>query len=68
MEKRQAEDLVSTIESAYNEEQLKIALGLEEIECMNSSGLNIILGLFPSTRNTRGELVIGGVREKCDTF
>ncbi len=44
MEKSQAEKIISAVEDACNDEQSRIVLGLSDLEYMNSSGLNIILG------------------------
>ena len=64
MEKRQAEELVAAVEDACNDEKNRIVIGLGELEYMNSTGLNTILGLLTRTRNAGGELAIGGVSEK----
>lgn len=64
MEKSEADGLTAAVQDACNEERSRIVLGLGGLEYMNSSGLNAILGLFTATRNSGGELAIGGVSEK----
>lgn len=66
MEKRQAEGLIAAIQDSCNEERNRIVLGLIDLEYMNSSGLNVVLGLFTAARNAGGELAIGGVSEKVE--
>lgn len=66
MEKRQAEGLIGAIQDSCNEEKNRIVLGLNDLEYMNSSGLNVVLGLFTTARNAGGELAIGGISDKVE--
>ena len=66
MEKRQAEALTAAVQDSCNEEMNRIVLGLNDLEYMNSTGLNVVLGLFTTTRNAGGDLAIGGVSDKVE--
>ncbi|MBL4587320.1 MAG: STAS domain-containing protein [Flavobacteriales bacterium] len=64
IEKSQAEGLIKEFGELISDGSGKYLLGLEELEYVNSTGLNLLIGMFTSARNAGGELVIGGISPK----
>lgn len=64
IEKGQAEELIKEYEQLLSSEPKKILMSLEGLEYVNSSGLNLLIGMFTQARNSGGELVIGGISPK----
>lgn len=59
-------DLITAINDLLADEKSDILLDLSGLECMNSSGLNVLLGLFTSTRNAGGDMYLCNVSKKVD--
>jgi len=63
-EKSQATGLIMEFESLIESGTNRYLMSLEDLEYVNSSGLNLLIGMFTSARNSGGELVIGGISPK----
>ncbi|MDA9121137.1 STAS domain-containing protein, partial [Flavobacteriales bacterium] len=61
IEKSQADDLIKEFESLIESGTNRYLMSLEDLEYVNSTGLNLLIGMFTSARNSGGELVIGGI-------
>lgn len=66
IEKNQANDLIKKIEEMVAANKNKIALNLEGLKYMNSSGLNTLIQLLTKTRNSGGETVIYNMNKKIN--
>jgi len=64
IEKTQAEGLIKEFESLNEAGKKKYLMDLAELEYVNSTGLNLLIGMFTQARNAGGELVIGGISPK----
>ena len=64
IEKSQADDLIKEFESIIEGGANRYLMSLEDLEYVNSTGLNLLIGMFTSARNSGGELVIGGISPK----
>lgn len=64
IEKTQADGLIQDFEKLIANGAGKYLMSLEELEYVNSTGLNLLIGMFTSARNAGGELVIGGISPK----
>ena len=66
IEKNQANELIANIEELVAANKNKIALNLEGLKYMNSSGLNTLIQLLTKTRNSGGETVIYNMNKKIN--
>lgn len=66
IEKNQAADLLKKVEELVAANKSKIALNLEGLKYMNSSGLNTLIQLLTKTRNSGGETVIYNMNKKIN--
>ena len=64
IEKSQAEGLIKEFETLIGSGTNRYLMSLEDLEYVNSEGLNLLIGMFTSARNSGGELVIGGISPK----
>lgn len=64
IEKSQADGLIKEFESLNESGKKKYLMDLAELEYVNSTGLNLLIGMFTQARNAGGELVIGGISPK----
>ena len=64
IEKSQAEGLIKEFEGIVGIGSGKYLMSLSELEYVNSTGLNLLIGMFTQARNAGGELVIGGISPK----
>ncbi len=64
IEKSQADGLIEEFESLVESGAHKYLMSLGDLEYVNSTGLNLLIGMFTSARNSGGELVIGGISPK----
>lgn len=64
IEKSQAEGLIKDFEELSQAGKNKYLMDLAELEYVNSTGLNLVIGMFTQARNAGGELVIGGISPK----
>lgn len=64
IEKSQAEGLIKEFEGLAVNGADKYLMSLTDLEYVNSSGLNLLIGMFTQARNSGGELVIGGISPK----
>lgn len=60
----QAEALVADFEHLLESGHTQVVLDLAALETMNSSGLNLIIGMFTKARNSGGELSICCIPKK----
>ncbi len=66
IEKNQANDLIKKIEELVAGGKNKVAINLEGLKYMNSSGLNTLIQLLTKTRNSDGETVIYNMNKKIN--
>ena len=59
-----AEDLKQKILDLVSNNRIKVLVNLSELDYMNSTGLNVLLGLFTTIRNVGGEMIMGGTSKK----
>ena len=64
IEKSQAEGLIKEFEGFVEAGNTQYLMDLQELEYVNSTGLNLLIGMFTQARNAGGELVIGGISPK----
>ena len=64
IEKSQASELIQDFEELINNGTTRYLMSLEGLEYVNSTGLNLLIGMFTTARNAGGELVIGGISPK----
>ena len=64
IEKSQADGLIRDFEELIEGGAKKYLMALGELEYVNSTGLNLLIGMFTQARNAGGELVIGGISPK----
>ncbi|MCB9186590.1 MAG: STAS domain-containing protein [Flavobacteriales bacterium] len=64
IEKSQAEGLIKEFEGFTGTGNNKYLMSLGDLEYVNSTGLNLLIGMFTQARNAGGELVIGGISPK----
>lgn len=63
-EQSQATDLIREFELLIQSGTTSYLMSLENLEYVNSTGLNLLIGMFTSARNAGGDLVIGGISPK----
>lgn len=63
-EKEQSEELIATFEEMLSKGENSVLLELSSLEYVNSSGLNLLIGMLTKARNAGGELAICGVSDK----
>jgi anti-sigma B factor antagonist len=64
IEKSQADDLIMDFEKLVEGGTSNYLMSLGGLEYVNSTGLNLLIGMFTTARNAGGELVIGGISPK----
>jgi anti-sigma B factor antagonist len=64
IEKNQANALMEEIEGIAETENSKFVISLGDFKYMNSTGLNVLLGILSKARKSGGEAVICAVPEK----
>ena len=64
IEKSQADGLIQDFEKLMADGENRYLMSLEGLEYVNSTGLNLLIGMFTQARNSGGELVIGGISPK----
>lgn len=64
IEKSQADELIKDFEKLIEGGTNRYLMSLEGLEYVNSTGLNLLIGMFTTARNAGGELVIGGISPK----
>ncbi|MGB0917354.1 MAG: STAS domain-containing protein [Flavobacteriales bacterium] len=64
IEKSQADQLIQDFEELVGNGTNRYLMSLEGLEYVNSTGLNLLIGMFTTARNAGGELVIGGISPK----
>lgn len=64
IEKSQADGLIKEFEDLNDNGKKKYLMDLAALDYVNSTGLNLLIGMFTQARNAGGELVIGGISPK----
>ena len=64
IEKSEAAELIQDFEGLISNGTTRYLMSLEGLEYVNSTGLNLLIGMFTTARNAAGELVIGGISPK----
>ncbi len=64
VDRTQSIALVEHVDECIENKKAKFILSLGELKYLNSSGLNVIIGLFTKIRKTGGELVVSDVNKK----
>jgi anti-sigma B factor antagonist len=64
MQREQAETLIGEFGMLLDNGENRLLLDLSELEYVNSSGLNLIIGMLTRARNAGGDLAICGVSAK----
>ncbi len=68
IEKNQAAELMDDIEQLTDADPVNFVINLSDFKYMNSTGLNVLLGILSKARKTGGEAVICAVPEKIKTL
>jgi anti-sigma B factor antagonist len=68
MEKNQANDLMDDINHLSEKDGSNFVISLEDFKYMNSTGLNVLLGILSKARKSGGEAVICAVPEKIKSL
>lgn len=68
MEKNQATALMEEIDQISEKDACNFVIELSEFKYMNSTGLNVLLGILSKARKSGGEAVICAVPEKIKTL
>ena len=66
MDKESANDLVNSFEEKLNDGIIYFVFNLEKLSYINSTGLNVLIGLLTKVRNSGGELIICNVPKKIN--
>ena len=66
LDKESANDLVNSFEEKLNDGITYFVFNLEEMSYLNSTGLNVLIGLLTKVRNSGGELIICSVPKKIN--
>lgn len=64
MDKSEAESMLEAIDASILKGGNNFIVNLEELEYMNSSGINVLIAILTKARNNEGDVVITGVNEK----
>lgn len=68
MEKNQANDLMDEVNLLSEKEGSNFVIDLSDFKYMNSTGLNVMLGILAKARKSGGEAVICAVPEKIKSL
>ena len=64
IEKSEADSLIKEFEGIASNGAGQYLMSIEALDYVNSTGLNLLIGMFTQARNSGGELVIGGISPK----
>jgi len=64
IEKNQANSLMEEIDGIAEKENSRFVISLDDFRYMNSTGLNVLLGILSKARKSGGEAVICSVPDK----
>ncbi len=64
LDNTQTEELLNAVQNELKEDQNKIVLNLDQLDYINSSGLNCFINILTKARNMGGEVVVINVPEK----
>ncbi len=68
IEKNQASELMDDISNMTEKDGSNFVINLADFKYMNSTGLNVLLGILSKARKSGGEAVICAVPEKIKTL
>mgnify|MGYP000856257693 FL=1 len=68
IEKNQANDLMEEINNMADKEATNFVIELSDFKYMNSTGLNVLLGILSKARKSGGEAIICAVPEKIKSL
>ena len=68
LDKASAGDLLNEIDNLIADDFKKFILDLSSLQHVNSSGLNVLIGILTKSRNANGEVVISNVPEKIKSL
>ena len=63
MDQQQADRLMHALEEELASGHHQVVLDMSQLQYMNSTGLNIVIGLLTKTRNAGGEVMIAGMSQ-----
>jgi len=63
MDQQQADRLLGILDAELDAGHVNVVLDLGELRYMNSTGLNILIGVLTRTRNAGGDTLIAGVSD-----
>lgn len=64
LERHEADDLLEEVEELILDGETKMIIDLQNLDYLNSSGLNVLLNILTKARKENGEVVICGVNDK----
>lgn len=64
MQREQGEEMMSDFNALMEQGHIRLLLDLTALEHVNSSGLNLLIGMFTKARNAGGELAICGISDR----
>jgi anti-sigma B factor antagonist len=64
MQREQGEEMMSDFSALMEQGHIRLLLDLTALEHVNSSGLNLLIGMFTKARNAGGQLAICGISDK----
>jgi len=64
MQREQGEQMIFDFNTLMEQGHVRLMLDMTELEYVNSSGLNLLIGMFTKARNAGGELAICGISDK----
>ena len=68
IERNQANELMEEVDALSEKDGCQLIISLEEFKYMNSTGLNVLLGILSKARKSGGEAVICSVPEKIKSL
>ncbi len=68
LSKDSAEELTQHFDQLIENKQLYFIINMERMDYLNSTGLNILIGLLTKVRNSGGEMIICNVPKKSINY
>ena len=66
LDKESADEIVASFEESLTNGNPYFIFNLEQMDYLNSTGLNVLIGLLTKVRNSGGELIICNVPKKIN--
>ena len=64
LDRSEAEEMMEKVSKNINEGKNRLIFNLEELDYMNSAGLNVLITLLTKSRNNYGEMVLMNLSDK----